>query len=922
MWYSSIVERSRAQRLGALLVCAAGVLTVGAWWFHRRRPQGPRAAPVAPFTGQWLGCKRLGPGRCARDPARPLRLFVEPTHGPIRSATRPDGTAVAVHALGWLAGHEVYAVDGEPRGAIDLSFDDGTRSTTTVEEELTSAAIAAVDERRKKGLFDLAIAEADAALMQAHGREALRLLSLSARAALAGGMAAEAVKRLSRAEKIAHDEHFEDDEATERLVRAYVQTTRLGALTEAIEALGDTSGFWRSRPQHDAHRRYYRGLASNHAGDARHAIHDLRMAIDAHALLGNTTAMLDATSTLAGAYAQVGRVDEAVALVERTSKETPELQSCTGVFFANNATFAALRSAEHHAMAWRSNASTRETALRVAAEWIAFSRNVPASSCSDRAARSLTQVHDAELSRIADDAPKLAERVRAARDVPSLVLPVVGLAWLELDLDLAVRANRARDAERLAVDLLREAASLDQPHSEWAAHVSRARLHRQRDDRLARASLEAAERVLDRTLRNVAVGDGRNAFLTAHELSAAMLFELLLEAGEFDAAEEIANVSARRALDSATASFAVGAPKSPTQEHALRNYLSVKVRVEEASAHDWELPASEVRDAREARARTISDARRELEDAFARGDDYASPRSRSRSPAREAIRLVLHPIPRGYALLVRGDGPDRILRVESPMDTASRERVATSLLVRALPSLHEGQTIHLTAYGPLRRLDWPRLAVDADGTPLARRFAFVEHLGLPPAAAATGNRKPIVVADATSDLPFAAREGAFVREHLAAEAIIGGDATRPRVQEALETSGFFHYAGHGRFAGADGFESELVLAGGNTLAVSDVLLLARTPSIVVLSGCELAKSDDASGESFGIAQALLSRGTSYAIAPSRTVKDALAERFVRALYTDGPFDEHTVAARMHRALAQLARDVPGEDWSTFRLLAR
>jgi CHAT domain-containing protein len=142
------------------------------------------------------------------------------------------------------------------------------------------------------------------------------------------------------------------------------------------------------------------------------------------------------------------------------------------------------------------------------------------------------------------------------------------------------------------------------------------------------------------------------------------------------------------------------------------------------------------------------------------------------------------------------------------------------------------------------------------------------------------------------------------------------------VQEALESGDFLHYAGHGRFAGADGFESELLLAGGSTLAVSDVLLLARTPTIAVLSGCELAKSDDASGESFGIAQALLSRGTSFAIAPSRTVKDELAERFVRALYKDGPFDEEQVAGRMHEALAELARDVPHEDWSTFRLLAR
>lgn len=904
-----------------MLVVAATVVAGGAALLRGRRAAPSAAVRSSSFEGTWLGCKRLDADRCARDPARPLRLFVTPAHGALASVVT-SGAAVATKPLGSWAAHDVYALEGEPRGVLELTFADGTRTRTTVEDELTTPAIAAVDGRRKKGLFELAISEADAALPNAQGREALRLLSISARAALAGGSPAEAVTRLQRAEALAHESHFDDDEATERLVRAYVQTTRLGAIGEAREALGEGTGFWRGRPQHEAHRLYYRGLAAIQGGDARQAIADLHAAVEGHALLGNTTAMLDATATLAGAYAQVGRVDEAVKLVAETPRETPELQSCTGVFFANNATFAALRSAEHHGVAWRADDDARERALAAAHAWIAFSRKVPSTACSDRAARSLTEVHDAERLRIAEDSGALQKAVRTARDAPTLMLPVVALDWLELDLELAVRKGSRPEAERLAERLLRDAAALDQPHSVWAAHVARARLHRASRPAESRHDLEEAERVLDRTLRDVAVGDGRNAFLTAHELSAAMLFDLLLEARAYDDAEAVARRSARRALESATAAYARASAKTPAQEDALRNYRAVKLRAEEAAAHDWELPASEVTAAREARVRSLAEARRALEAAFATetGDHEAAP-----EPARQgsaATRLLLHPTPRGYAMLVRREGHDRVLRVERRIAPGAREEAARELLVAAVDGLPPANDVHLTAYGPLRRLDWPRLPIDASGTPLAARHPFVEHLGLTETEGAPRRPGAVVIADATGDLPFAEREGTFVRERLGARGIFGADASRTRVQEALEGADFVHYAGHGRFAGADGFESELLLAGGSTLAVSDVLLLARTPTIAVLSGCELAKSDDASGESFGIAQALLARGTHFAIAPSRTVKDSLAERFVRALYTRGAFDETAVAARVHEALAELAREAPQEDWSTFRLLAR
>ena len=331
---------------------------------------------------------------------------------------------------------------------------------------------------------------------------------------------------------------------------------------------------------------------------------------------------------------------------------------------------------------------------------------------------------------------------------------------------------------------------------------------------------------------------------------------------------------------------------------------------------------AEVTLAREARARALNQARRALEGAFANAGTLHASSVVTAPPPRGEAYLAVHPTPSGYAAHLQTAGAFRVARVDEAVEPKDREAAAARLLQSATNDLPEGTLVHLTAYGPLRPLDWAKLPVDALGTTLLARFGLVEHLGLSDASPSPRFDTSYVIADATLDLPFSAREGAFVHARVPSMELRGNAATRLAVVEAFEHSDFVHYAGHGRFAGADGFESELLLAGGTALSVSDVLLLGHVPTIAVLSGCELARSDDAFGESFGIAQAMLARGSHFAVAPSRKVKDELAERFVHALYTEGSLTEETLPARVRGALRTLAREVPEEDWSTFRLLAR
>jgi hypothetical protein len=667
--------------------------------------------------------------------------------------------------------------------------------------------------------------------------------------------------------------------------------------------------------------------AANH----RKAVADLRESIELHRVLGNTAEATGAAATLSSVYATLGRPLDALELVRATPRESLPMSGCTAYFFANNATFASLRAAERASVPWSRDPAARSAAITEAEGWLARLAREPDDRCSDRAARDLTRVHAAELAWLRGDPDALGRALRDHREAPAATLPVVEIDWRELELHDAVARRADADVARLAAALLDDAERFEQPHAAWAAHMARARALGGRDPKRARADLIAAERVLDRTLADVAVGDGRNAFLSAHEASAAALFDSFLQAGELEAAAAVVERSARRAIASATRAFTGSRERTPDETHALDAYLEVKVRAEEAASHDWELPTNGLREARERRARELADARRALEAAFAKGHPSAFDSGAERldgaalrTPEDDDAMLYVHPSTTGYAAVLRTRRASRSARIEGPIGVGvgDRERAASRIARELLGPLPRGTRLHVVAYGPLRPLDWSKLAVDDAGTLLVEQVALIEHLGLGDADAASPATGAVVVADATLDLPYAAREGALVHERVGGALLAGSAATRSAVAGALESSTFVHYAGHGRFAGADGFESELLLANGSTLAVSDVLLLGRVPQLAVLSGCELSRSDDASGESFGVAQALLARGARFAIAPSRKVRDELAERFVHELYAGGALTEATVVDRMANALRKLARDVPADDWSTFRLLAR
>jgi CHAT domain-containing protein len=250
------------------------------------------------------------------------------------------------------------------------------------------------------------------------------------------------------------------------------------------------------------------------------------------------------------------------------------------------------------------------------------------------------------------------------------------------------------------------------------------------------------------------------------------------------------------------------------------------------------------------------------------------------------------------------------------------------LLLPIRTRLERAQRLRVMAYGALRAIDFH--ALPWDGQPLAARLPVEYPLDLPgKAPAGDPSSIALVITDPTLDLESARAENEVVvralRDHAWSVSVLDGPrATSAAVLAALSQARLLHYAGHGVFAGREGWQSALPLANGGHLAIGDVLASTGVPARVVLSGCETARSaEDAPTESLGLAQSFIVAGAEFVIAPVRPVDDALAARMSAALY-GGLAVTGAVAPAVVLREAQLGlRDKsPDADWSAFRVVTR
>lgn len=111
------------------------------------------------------------------------------------------------------------------------------------------------------------------------------------------------------------------------------------------------------------------------------------------------------------------------------------------------------------------------------------------------------------------------------------------------------------------------------------------------------------------------------------------------------------------------------------------------------------------------------------------------------------------------------------------------------------------------------------------------------------------------------------------RRHAGSRVLTSSETTTRSLGDALTTATTLHLACHGRFRDDNPLFSALELADG-PMTVYDIERLDRTPSLVVLSACEVASTTRRPGaELLGLSSALISLGTEDVIAATSLLPD-------------------------------------------------
>lgn len=771
---------------------------------------------------------------------------------------------------------------------------------------------------RQKG--DLAAARALLAPHQADPRAK----GLLARITLAEGRAAEAFPLFRAAIAAGREGGRVSDVVDDSLALAFALHQRSHRYDEARAALDAIAPELPRYPEGRAREPYYRGILASETGDRRAASALLHEAGSRAEMLGMSRLERNARAAVALEMQAMGRFTESLEILRALAND-PEVKGCERAEIANDIGWGLLLAKEDGARAPLAAAASVE-------------------GCADAYLQSFALANLARLELDAGDAGAARRRLDEARARVKEPRGTERLAWLDLEAHITLREGGARaalatfDEER---SLARAALLLEY---EWAALVGRAEalgaLGRDSD---ASAAFLEAEAIVERAMLLVPLGGGRSGFLAQRSRSASDAIGVLVKLGRVDEAAEIARRSRARLLAGVERALRVERLTGEGRarwEAAVRAYRDARDALDREAGKDWALPAQDLLKATEARRAREKGARDALEAAIAALADAGQEAPRPRHTVAEGdVELVLHPAPGGAVAFLADASRTTAHAFAAPPDVrpdpahplALPEAVLSPLAAR----LRGARRLRVLAYGALRGVDVHALVLPGRAGPLVETVVVDYPLGLSPRAEpARGahERRAVVVGDPLSDLPHARAEAEAaaraLRDRTKVQTFLGAEATSRALTSALPRAELFHYAGHGIYAGVEGFESALPLADGGRLTVGDLLALSPAPRTVVLSGCDAARSAGAA-EGLGLAQALVVAGSEEVLAPVRPVPDALAAKLADALYAaadggggDGGDGTFSLASRARAALARLRAENPASDWAAFRVIAR
>lgn len=661
---------------------------------------------------------------------------------------------------------------------------------------------------------------------------------------------------------------------------------------------------------------YYEGLAAHGTSDHRRAVRLFQSVLDETERLDISQVWASSAEMQIATLSALGRSAEAKALLEKLRARIPDGPVCPR---ADALDLAGRLTAE-----LGESSEEARSLLGAAAELYRTRCKKPRRQAYNLALLGMLAVHDGEVAR----AGSLLAASRAAHASPGVVLQ---LAQQELAAAAALRAGRTRDAELEFRRLELTASRHDDPETEWRALVGRATALED-DGRLhdAAAACTTAEEVLDRLHLQAPIGGGHASFLRRHEESASRLVDLLLRRGRIEEAAMAAHRSRARALSALAWPLKLDGATDEARSKwysALSAYHRHRQEERPAEQEVWGLSGDKL-DAYDAHRRQAGEmARRLLDEALAGLGPPVTGMTAPRPVVRGELMLSFHPVKDGWVGFAHQAGVVIARRLGAIDVEAPPDRLAHDLLGPFARQLEQAERLSLAPFGALNAVDIH--ALPWRGRPLAAALPVVyrvEAERVPPID--PGSRRDALVVDPFGRLRMTREEASIAAAALAARGwtvrrLESSAATHSSLEAALGARPeWFHYSGHARYAGIDGWESNLGGQDEPLLTVGDIIALPRAPERVVLAGCETAGSGrtDAGPVGLGLAQAFVLAGARWVVATTRPVRDADAHAVVREFYARlDDLDADEAAAVLREAQLAVREREPGRDWASFRV---
>ena len=746
--------------------------------------------------------------------------------------------------------------------------------------------------------------------------------SIRARRALAAGDVPGALALFERSSRLHEAAGELSSAADDEGVRTYSLLEEQRAFGDAHASIDRLARLSHDYPEGAFAARYYEGELALATGDVRTGLAVLEETRQHAEAVGYEQMARDAESSLAYGLLAVGRVDEAYARLSALDRdEGARMAPCDRATILVNLGEAALLAREARAGDGQRTPPDPGPPLSQA-------ESMYRTTCLDAQTLASVQLDQAAARLLDGDVAGARELVAKARAQARQLDVLTALSALDIEGRASLAQGDARQALTRYRALETRAAGVSRPFEARALEGQSRALARTGDLPSALTAIERAESVLDEVARSVPLGEGRGAFWWSRARTTAHHVKLLLDAGRVEGALEVARttrVRLREDVRRVTRGAALGDAQRRRWEDALAEYARGREDLTAAAKDDWSLSAATLQ--RASATRHVRDlALREKLDAVARDVFPPPPPLHPLAESAGAVALAWFPLESGWAAFRASGGEVHVDRVAASTSPADAPQVAAALLSSQAPALEGATRIEWIAFDGLRDVDVHALTLG--GAPLVTR-APVEYLvdatDTTPAASAATSGPSVIVGDPTGALPGARREALAMAERwgagAAAALLIGPDATRARVLAALSASSFLSFSGHATYAGADGWDSALLLSGGERLGVADILALRQAPSLVVLSGCETGREGEHGGPGgLGLSDAFIASGARAVVASNRRVRDEDGEQIMRALGPALAAHPADAAEALREAQTAILRDAPAVDWSAYRVL--